>query len=47
VLERLVASRRAHLTDLVAEWEASERPDPGLYLRKAVADLIADVRQPT
>jgi EmrB/QacA subfamily drug resistance transporter len=46
VLERLVAARRAHLAELVTEWEASGSVDAESFLRRAVGGLIADVRSP-
>jgi EmrB/QacA subfamily drug resistance transporter len=46
VLGRLVAARRAHLAELVAEWEASGNRDAASYLRNAVGGMIADVRRP-
>jgi EmrB/QacA subfamily drug resistance transporter len=44
VLERLVSARRAHLSELAAEWDSSRDDDAGAYLRKAVRDLIPDAR---
>jgi EmrB/QacA subfamily drug resistance transporter len=44
VLERLVAARRAHLSELAEEWDPTHEADAGAYLRKAVQDLVPDVR---
>jgi len=44
VLERLASARRAHLSELAEEWDPSHYDDAGAYLRKAVQDLIPDVR---
>jgi EmrB/QacA subfamily drug resistance transporter len=46
VLNRLVAARREHLAELVAEWNAAEDGDAAAYLTAAVRDMIADVRRP-
>jgi EmrB/QacA subfamily drug resistance transporter len=46
VLDRLVAARREHLAELVAEWNASKEGDATKYLTDAVRDMIADVRRP-
>lgn len=44
VLERLVSARRAHLSELAEEWDPSRDDDAAAYLRKAVQDLVPDVR---
>jgi DNA-binding MarR family transcriptional regulator len=46
VLDRLVAARRAHLAELMAEWNPAEGEDAATYLTKTVRDMIADVRRP-
>jgi EmrB/QacA subfamily drug resistance transporter len=46
VLNRLVAARREHLAELVAEWNAEQGEDAATYLTGAVRDMIADVRRP-
>jgi hypothetical protein len=46
VLTRLVAARREHLAELVAEWDATKGVDAATYLTGAVRDMIADVRRP-
>ena len=46
VMDRLVAARREHLAELVAEWNAAEDGDAAAYLTESVRDLIADVRRP-
>jgi EmrB/QacA subfamily drug resistance transporter len=46
VLNRLVAARREHLAELVAEWNAEQGKDAATYLTGAVRDMIADVRRP-
>jgi EmrB/QacA subfamily drug resistance transporter len=46
VLDRLVAARREHLAELVAEWNASEDGNAAEYLTESVRDMIADVRRP-
>jgi hypothetical protein len=47
VMDRLVAARRAHLADLLAEWDPGEE-NAADYLRSAVRDLVRDTpdRQP-
>jgi EmrB/QacA subfamily drug resistance transporter len=42
-MERLVAARRAHLAELLAEWDPGEE-DASEYLRSAVRDLVPDAR---
>jgi len=46
VLDRLVAARREHLAELVAEWNVGEDGDAAAYLTDSVRDMIADVRRP-
>jgi EmrB/QacA subfamily drug resistance transporter len=46
VMDRLVAARREHVADLVAEWNASEGGDAAAYLTSSVRDMVADVRRP-
>ena len=41
VMDRLVAARRAHLADLLAEWDPGEE-DAAEYLRSSVRDLVTD-----
>jgi hypothetical protein len=43
VMDRLVAARRAHLADLLREWDPGEE-NASDYLRSAVRDLIPDTR---
>jgi DNA-binding MarR family transcriptional regulator len=43
VMDRLVAARRAHLADLLAEWDPGEESATD-YLRSAVRDLVSDTR---
>jgi EmrB/QacA subfamily drug resistance transporter len=45
VLDRLVLARRAHLSELAAEWDPSQQQDIGDYLRRAVRDLVPDARR--
>jgi EmrB/QacA subfamily drug resistance transporter len=44
VLDRLVVARRAHLADLVAEWNPHRSPDITQYLQDAVRDAVPNVR---
>jgi MFS family permease len=46
-LDRLVVARRAHLAELVADWNPSESPDVAGYLRRAVQDAIPRAQHPT
>jgi EmrB/QacA subfamily drug resistance transporter len=41
VMDRLVSARRAHLADLLAEWDPGEE-NAADYLRSAVRDLVPD-----
>ncbi len=43
VLERLVAARRAHLADLLAEWDPGEE-NAAEYLRSAVRGMVPNAR---
>ena len=45
-MDRLVAARRAHLAELVKEWNASDDENAADYLTGSVRDMIADVRRP-
>ena len=46
VLDRLVAARRAHLTELAEEWDPThENATAEEYLRSAVGDLVPDARR--
>jgi len=45
VLDRLVAARRAHLTELAEEWDPKHERDVAAYLRSAVSDLVPDARR--
>jgi DNA-binding MarR family transcriptional regulator len=44
VMDRLIAARRAHLAELLKEWDPGEE-DASAYLRSAVRDLVSDARQ--
>jgi DNA-binding MarR family transcriptional regulator len=43
--DRLVSARRAHLSELAAEWDPATGADVSDYLRDAVRDLIPDARR--
>jgi len=45
VLDRLVAARRAHLTELAQEWDPKREDDAEAYLRGVVRDLVPDTRR--
>jgi EmrB/QacA subfamily drug resistance transporter len=45
VLDRIVTARRAHLAELVSEWDSGGQPDAEEFLRSAVADLVPDTRR--
>ena len=45
VMDRLVSARRAHLADLLAEWDPGEE-NASDYLRTAVRNLVDDTRRP-
>jgi EmrB/QacA subfamily drug resistance transporter len=44
VMDRLIAARRAHLAELLKEWDPGEE-DASEYLRSAVRDLVQDARR--
>jgi DNA-binding MarR family transcriptional regulator len=44
VMDRLVAARREHLADLLAEWDPGTEPAAN-YLRSSVLELVADTRR--
>jgi hypothetical protein len=46
VLDRLVIARRRHLAELAADWHPERDVDVETYLRRAVRNLIPDVRRP-
>jgi hypothetical protein len=43
--DRLVSARRAHLSELAAEWDPATGANVSDYLRNAVKDLIPDARR--
>ena len=43
--DRLVSARRAHLSELAAEWDPGTGTNVSDYLRNAVRDLIPDARR--
>jgi DNA-binding MarR family transcriptional regulator len=43
--DRLVSARRAHLSELAAEWDPATGENVSDYLRNAVRDLIPDARR--
>jgi DNA-binding MarR family transcriptional regulator len=43
--DRLVSARRAHLSELAAEWDPATGANVSDYLRNAVRDLIPDARR--
>jgi EmrB/QacA subfamily drug resistance transporter len=45
VLDRLVSARRAHLSELAAEWDPSQEKNVADYLRRAVSELVPDARR--
>jgi hypothetical protein len=45
VLDRLVTARRAHLAELVAEWDPRAQRDPEDFLRSAVEEMVPDTRR--
>jgi hypothetical protein len=45
VLDHLVTARRAHIAELLAEWDASGQPDAKEFLRLAVAELVPATRR--
>jgi hypothetical protein len=44
VLDHIVTARRAHLAELVSEWD-SDGQDAEAFLRSAVADLVPETRR--
>ena len=44
VMDRLVAARRAHLAELLAEWDPGEESASD-YLRSAVRGLVSETRR--
>jgi EmrB/QacA subfamily drug resistance transporter len=44
VLDRLVAARRAHLTELAEDYDPKREADAEAYLRSVVQDLVPNVR---
>jgi EmrB/QacA subfamily drug resistance transporter len=45
VLDRLVAARRAHLTELAADWDPDHHPDLAAFLAQAVQGVVPDARR--
>jgi EmrB/QacA subfamily drug resistance transporter len=45
VLDRLVVARRAHLSDLAADWDPGHNPDMAAFLAQAVARVVPDARR--
>ncbi|MFL6234938.1 MAG: EmrB/QacA family drug resistance transporter, partial [Thermoanaerobaculia bacterium] len=45
VLDRLVSARRAHLSELAADWNPGRDPDLGAFLTQAVARVVPDARR--
>jgi hypothetical protein len=45
VLDRLVAARRAHLSELAADWDPGHHPDVAAFLAQAVARVVPDARR--
>jgi EmrB/QacA subfamily drug resistance transporter len=45
VLDRLVAARRAHLSDLAADWDPSRNPDLAAFLTQAVERVVPDAQR--
>lgn len=43
-MDRLVAARRAHLADLLAEWDRGTEP-AAEYLRSSIRELVPDTRR--
>ena len=46
VLDRLVAARRAHLTELLAEWKPRDQEELAAALRQVAREMIPDPRHP-
>jgi EmrB/QacA subfamily drug resistance transporter len=45
VLDRLVAARRAHLSDLAADWDPSRNPDLAAFLTQAAERVVPDAHR--
>ncbi len=45
VLDRLVAARRAHLSDLAADWDPSRNPDLAAFLIQAAERVVPDAQR--
>ncbi|HEY3570713.1 MAG TPA: MFS transporter [Thermoanaerobaculia bacterium] len=45
VLDRLVAARRAHLSELAADWDPEHNADMAAFLSQAVARVVPDARR--
>jgi EmrB/QacA subfamily drug resistance transporter len=45
VLDRLVTARRAHLSELAADWDPAHHPDLAAFLTQAVARLVPEARR--
>jgi hypothetical protein len=43
-LERIVAARRAHLTELFAKWTPRDEEELVAALRRAASDMVPDAR---
>jgi len=46
VLDRLVAARRAHLTELLAEWKPRDEVELAAALRQVAREMVPDPRHP-
>jgi hypothetical protein len=45
VLDRLVAARRAHLSDLAADWDPGRNPDLAAFLTQAAERVVPDAQR--
>ncbi|MEO6195602.1 MAG: MDR family MFS transporter [Thermoanaerobaculia bacterium] len=45
VLDRLVAARRTHLSDLAADWDPSRNPDLAAFLTQAAERVVPDAQR--
>ncbi|HEY2292120.1 MAG TPA: MFS transporter [Thermoanaerobaculia bacterium] len=45
VLDRLVAARRAHLSELAEDWDPAHHPDMAAFLAQAVQRVVPDARR--
>jgi DNA-binding MarR family transcriptional regulator len=45
VLDRLVAARRAHLSELAADWDPGRNPDLAVFLTQAVERVVPDAQR--